>query len=242
MATRTEEQKAAQAAKRRLKEALAAEAEYERNDARRREWETKGTRLSREELEAGMPCRGCGLPIIDGLGDRPPLLKLTEAERAEFDAADADYLARHGDCHSHRWSMSGSRTQHCGYCCPPPPLSRDQVEQISRILSSATQRGPRELATWRLTLTCDHTVERSQHRSNQSWTTRVVECRTCGAHRAVVTSKRLADTVVDEPAKSATPASTRRAQADLAKLRREARTLQERIDKLERTMGESPDV
>jgi hypothetical protein len=240
MATRTDEQKAAQAEKRRRKEALAAEAEYERNEAKRREWEVNGTRLSREELEAGVPCRGCGLPIIDGSGDRPPLLKLTEAERAEFDAADADYRARHGSCHSHRWSMSGSRTQHCGYCFPPPPLSREQIDQITRILSSATQRGPRELAIWRLTLICDHTVERSQHRSNQSWTTRVVECPTCGAHRAVVTSERLADTVVDEPAKSDKPASTRRAQAELAKLRREARTLQERIDKLERTIGESP--
>jgi hypothetical protein len=239
MATRTDEQKAAQAAKRRRKDALAAEAEHERNEAKRREWEANGTRLSGEELEAGVPCRGCGLPIIDGLGDRPPLLKLTEAERAEFDAADAYYLARHRSCHSHRWSMSGSRTQHCGYCCPPPPLSRDQIEQISRILSSTTQRGPRELATWQLTLTCDHTVERSQHRSSQSWTTRVVECPTCAAYRAVVTSERLADTVVDEPAKSDEQASTRRAQAELAKLRREARTLQERIDKLERTIGES---
>jgi hypothetical protein len=55
-----------------------------------------------------------------------------------------------------------------------------------------------------------------------------------------VTSERLADTVVDEPAESDNQASTRRAQADLAKLRREARTLQERIHKLERTIGESP--
>jgi hypothetical protein len=103
MATWTDEHKAAQVAKRRRKSALAAAAAgYESNEANRRKWETNGTRLSREEFDAGVSCRGCGLPIIDGLGDRPPLLKLMEAERAEFDASDADDLARHRSCQSHR--------------------------------------------------------------------------------------------------------------------------------------------
>jgi hypothetical protein len=147
MATRTDEQKAAQAAKRRRKEALAAEAEYERNQAKRREWEANGTRLSREELEAGVPCRGCGLPIIDGLGDRPPLLKLTEAERAEFDTADADYLARHRSCHSHRWSMSGSRTQHCGTAVPRPHSAATRSSRSAGLCHRPLNEVP---VNWRL--------------------------------------------------------------------------------------------
>ena len=72
----------------------------------------------------------CDLPILDRLGSWPALSQLTPAERVEYDAAAADYRARHGDCHAHRWTMSGSRMQHCGFCCPPPPLSREQIDSV----------------------------------------------------------------------------------------------------------------
>jgi hypothetical protein len=184
-----DEQRAQRALKRQRARALAAEAEHERTEARLRDWVVNGTRLTRKELEAGEPCRGCGLPIIDGRGSWPALLKLSSRERAEYDAAEADYKARHGDCRASRWSISGSRSTHCSYCCPPPPLSKRQVEQLASLLSQPVD--PRELATWRLVPTCDHIVERWQHRTHDRWSSLpVVECPTCGQHRGIVTADR----------------------------------------------------
>jgi hypothetical protein len=122
--------------KRATAQASAAEAEHERQKAKLREWAVNGTRLSREEFEAGEACRGCGQPIVDGRGDWAPLLKLNQAELAEHEAVDADFSARHEDCRSSRWTVSGSRALHCGYCCPPPPLSERQLEQIATLLSA----------------------------------------------------------------------------------------------------------
>jgi hypothetical protein len=184
-----DEQRAQRALKRQRARALAAEAEHERTEARLRDWVVNGTRLTRKELEAGEPCRGCGLPMIDGRGSWPALLKLSSRERAEYDAAEANYKARHGDCRASRWSISGSRSTHCSYCCPPPPLSKRQVEQLASLLSQPVD--PRELATWWLVLTCDHIVERWQHRTHDRWSSLpVVECPTCGRHRGIVTADR----------------------------------------------------
>lgn len=120
---------------------LAAEEDAPRRELKRREWDANGTQLTRDEIEAGVACRGCGQPSIDALGDWPPLMKLTEDEKREYDAAQADFAARHKDCHSHSWSVSGSRTLHCGYCCPPPPLSERQLERLGTLLR-ATRPGP----------------------------------------------------------------------------------------------------
>lgn len=234
----TEEQRAQRAATRRRKEALLAEDAYERDEAKRLEWQTNGTRLTREELEAGVACRGCGFPIVDRLGSWPALSQLTPEERMEHDAADADYKARHGNCHAHRWTMSGSWMQHCGFCCPPPPLSREQIESVSRLLSSSERRNLRELASWRLTLTCGHPVDRLQHRSHRSWTTRVVECPECARHRGVVESELLPDAAVAEaevPERRETAATAD--ESELATLRTEAQRLSRRIKELERTVG-----
>lgn len=43
--------------------------------------------LIREEAQAGALCRGCGLPAVVILGERPLLMHLTDQERAEYDAA-----------------------------------------------------------------------------------------------------------------------------------------------------------
>lgn len=121
--------------------------------------------MSRAELEAGEHCRGCGLPLLDDLGNWPPLSQLTAEQQAEYEHASAAFLERHHGCRSHRWSLSGHRTEHCGYCCPPPPMSGRQIEQISQILSSARMR-KEDQDDWDLTLTCEHTVRRTQHRDN----------------------------------------------------------------------------
>ncbi|MGN6330319.1 MAG: hypothetical protein ACTHOD_01550 [Motilibacteraceae bacterium] len=187
MAKLTEEQTAQRAAARRRSAALAAEEYALRNEHKRQEWDANGTRLTRAEMEAGVPCRGCGRPIIDGLGDWPPLMKLTEQEKREYDAAQADFAARHRDCRGHRWSMSGSRALHCGYCCPPPPLSERQLERLSTLLR-ASRPDSAELRTWRLTLTCDHVIDVQQHKSHAEWTTNVRHCPTCKQTRGVVTA------------------------------------------------------
>jgi hypothetical protein len=184
--TLSDEQKATRAMARRHKAALAAEAEAMRQEARRREWQANGTYLTREEFEAGVHCRGCGLPIIDRLGSWLPLMEMTEVERADHEAAEAAFKHRHSDCRSHRWSMSGSRTVHCGSCCPPPPLSNRQIEAIGAILVGAGSPDPAQLDTWRLTLTCDHVIDRTQHASNSHWNSSTTQCPNCHRTRGIV--------------------------------------------------------
>jgi hypothetical protein len=115
-----DEQREQRAHARARRAAVAAEEEDRRLAERREQWERDGIYLSRAELEAGEHCRGCGLPILDGLGDWYPLNQLTPEQRAEYEQANAAFRERHRDCRSHRWSLSGHRTEHCGYCCPAP--------------------------------------------------------------------------------------------------------------------------
>ncbi len=193
MAKLTDEQKAQRAAGRRRTEALAAEAEHERREAKHKQWRETGAYLTREELEAGEACRGCGLPVMDRLGDWPWSKDRTPEVQFAYDAAEADFRARHPDCHAGRWSLSGSRSVHCFNCCPPHPMSQSQIDHIAAILRGH-KPNPAELDTWRLTPTCEHTVDRTAHQSNQSWTCRVVECPTCGRHRGVVEAEKLEPT------------------------------------------------
>lgn len=191
MANPSNDEKERRALARRTKSALAAETEAHRQEAKRRRWADEGSRLTRAELEAGVCCRGCGLPVIDELGDWPPLMLLTDEEQTERENANRAFASRHPDCSSLRWSMSGSRATHCGECCPPPPLGDQQIEALARLLRSASVIEPNELDTWRLTLTCTHTVERTLHRTHLSWTSPTSLCPECTQTRGVVTSEKL---------------------------------------------------
>lgn len=51
--------------------AQAAEEEDRRLAERQQQWQREGAYLTRAEMEAGEPCRGCGQPLLDGLGDWP---------------------------------------------------------------------------------------------------------------------------------------------------------------------------
>lgn len=185
----TEEQKAERAAKRLLTNALKEEARAHRDEAKRREWREKGMDLSREEAAAGEPCRGCGLPVIDNLGDWPGTMYLTPEQKVEYDADQAKYKEMHPDCDAHRWSMSGSRATHCGYCCPPIPLSPQQYEHISRILTSSPRR-EEDLDIWERTLTCSHVVKKSVHHTNQHPSFSTAWCPECEMTRGVVASTK----------------------------------------------------
>lgn len=74
-------------------------------------------------------------------------MNLTPEQKIEYDADQAKYKEMHPNCDAHRWSMSGSRATHCGYCCPPIPMSPEQYENISRLLLSRPRR-EEELDIW----------------------------------------------------------------------------------------------
>jgi hypothetical protein len=192
----TEEQRQRRALMLARSGALAAEEDDCRYELRRQQWRSERAYLSRAELEAGEPCRGCGEPLLDGLGSWPPLMQLTSAEQGDHDRAEGLYRQRHGECRSHRWSISGHRATHCGYCCPPPPMSERQIDEVRRLLCSG-KAGKKDLDDWDLTLTCGHVVRRSQHRDHDRYTTRVTDCPACGFRRGVVHAQRVGPT--DDP-------------------------------------------
>ncbi len=186
----TEEQRQTRAETRQRNEALRAEADALRHEAKRREWREKGMFLTRDQAVAGEPCGACGLPVIDGLGSWPPLMHLTEQERVDHDADEAMFKQLHPDCHAHRWSMEGSRSTHCGLCCPPLPLSPGQIESISRILTGHVRR-EEELDIWALDLTCGHRTERSVHHTQRYWIGSTTHCPECEVTRGVAKSERI---------------------------------------------------
>lgn len=188
----TEELKQSRAEARQRNEALRAEADALRREAKRREWHEKGMYLTRDQAAAGEACRACGLPVIDGLGSWPLLMHLTEQERVEHDAAEATFKRLHPDCHAHRWSMEGSRSTHCGLCCPPLPLSASQVETVSRILDGHVRR-EEELDVWAASLTCGHQVQREVHYTNRNWCGSTLPCLECGVTRGVMKSERIVE-------------------------------------------------
>ena len=188
MAKLTEEQRQQRAAKRALRAALDAEADEQRDCERSELWKREATLLSWEEYRAGEPCRGCGEPMSDGLGNWWQTMKLSEPERREYEEAQQAFRERHSDCKGGRWSIDGSRVAHCGFYCPPPPMGPKQIEKLYKLLSSMSSPDERkkELDAWNLTLRCDHVVPFIQHRSNTYVSTSVVDCAECGARRGVV--------------------------------------------------------
>lgn len=175
-----------------------ARAEQAERDARRmrdqhRRWDEEGTRLTRAEFEAGVPCRGCGEPWLDGLGGWPPLLKMTPEQRADHDREEERYRARHGECRAHRETVEGNRTWHCGYCCPPPPPSAAQVERLRQLVGSWAAPNTANLMVWELTHTCGHTVRRTQHQDHREWNLySTYECQECGGEiRGVISAVRI---------------------------------------------------
>jgi hypothetical protein len=170
--------------------AQAAEDEDLRMEERRQRWLREGTYMSRAEVEAGEPCRGCGEPFLDSAGDWPPLLQLNPEQRAEYDRAEAAFRERHAGCRAGRWSLAGHRAEHCSYCCPPPPMSDLQAEQVTRVLSSVYV-ATGDLDAWDLMLTCGHVVRRTWHRDHgDRYGAAVTGCPVCAERRRIVTARR----------------------------------------------------
>lgn len=183
-----EEQKKALDAKRRMTAALKEESRAPRRG--------EATGVAGEgdvpDSRAGRGWRamsGCGLPIIDSLGNWPGTMYLTAEQRVEYNADQERYKEMHPDCDAHRWSMSGSRATHCGYCCPSIPMSRAQFDHIHRIFTSSPRR-EEELDIWERTLACGHVVEQSVHHANPHPSFSTALCPECQMTRGVVTSTK----------------------------------------------------
>lgn len=187
-------------------------------------------RLTWEEVMAGEPCRGCGEPMYDLLGDWPALMELSEDERREYDAAEARFNEKHPDCGSSRWGYQGSRVTHCCHCCPPPPLGPQTLAKLADFCATlpSEEERKKDLDTWDLTLTCDHLAQHIQHREHDRVSVRVVDCPECGERRGVVQSVRVGPAYNDDviQAERAAADEERLAgelAAEQAKLRREER-------------------
>lgn len=243
MAKLTEEQRQQRAAARARRDALAREERHQRAEERRQRWRREGTYLSWEEYKAGVPCRGCGQPLLGHASDRPPQSRMTDREREERDNEEKQFQERHGECHEGRWLVSGCPVVHCFACCPTPPMGPKQAEQLAKILfSSRSEDRKKELDVWRLTLTCDHVIERTQHNSHSSYSMGVTRCSECETDRGVVSSERvgpLCDQEVTREPDTPGPVERERLAAELAsaeaKLKRQQRNAaatQGRIDEI----------
>ncbi len=179
MAKLTAEQKEQRGKDAALREALKAEERDRRDRENRERWRREGLYSTWEEALAGGPCKGCGRPLDDGKGAWGGTMYMTAEMLAEYEAENALFRERHGDCQAMRWSLSGSRTTHCGACCPPLPLSPDQLTRLRSILAGAS-RSARELTTWALELRCGHETRATQHRDHDQWLGgRVKGCPVC---------------------------------------------------------------
>ena len=93
---------------------------------------TNDDRLSWEELVGGVPCQGCGQPILgDETSQRDREAWADYRERRK--PIDEEFRLRHPE-HGFSWTAGGGPI-HCSRCCPPPPLSPEQIAHISRILN-----------------------------------------------------------------------------------------------------------
>lgn len=243
MAKMSEEEKAARAEARALSRArtlaLDAEDQHKRSTRARGRWEAEGMYLTREQALAGEPCRSCGLPVIDGSNhERKGSMYWTPEEKAEYDAEDAAFRERHRDCRGVRWSISGSRAQHCGKCCPPPPMSEEQARRIASILNSVSVREA-DLVTWSHTLTCGREVLGTVHRDSRDYRAAGVrDCPECGSMKGVVSVTRVA-AAVTQPPQDAPPPTTQvreleKARREVADLRVALKSAEARLKKLTR--------
>lgn len=163
--------------------------------------------LTYEQYRAGQPCPGCGRPYVDAEPfESKGTMNFSDAERARYDAEEDLFKKAHPSCGSHRHSVSGSLTTHCGKCCPPPPLSPAQLDQLSTLLRAPTP--DHELMMWRLRLYCGHTVERRAHASHKTVHaafTGSTECAECGCEPAIIIDARAIGLVASPPGMVTSP-------------------------------------
>lgn len=164
--------------------------------------------LGFEEYSAGAPCPGCGRPYRDTEPfEFRGTMHLSGRDKERYEAEQSRFQAQHGSCKSHRHSVQGSLTTHCGKCCPMPPMSPAQLARVGAILATPTPDS--ELMVWRLRLYCGHTVERQAHRSHKtvhSAFSGAVKCTECGRDPSTVIDARAIGLAAPSPHAPAVPA------------------------------------
>ncbi len=116
---------------------------------------TDDDRLSWDEFHGGVPCQGCGRPF---LGDETSRRdgKPWPAYRERMAPIETASRSHHPD-HGTSWTIGGGPI-HCRRCCPPHPLSPEQIERISQILNASPPSSAKE-APVRRCRTCSKPIE-----------------------------------------------------------------------------------
>lgn len=109
--------------------ALLSESWAQAEKTKRVEWAGNVPQLAYEAYAAGEPCRACGRALLgeSALG--------TDAESlALIDAANTEFRAEHEACNMGVWHLADNRVEHCHLCCPFPPLSPTQRDELRQLL------------------------------------------------------------------------------------------------------------
>ncbi|WP_236953425.1 transposase [Janibacter indicus] len=140
-----------------------------------------------EAYAAGEPCRACGRAL---LGE--PALGIDEESLALIDADNAEFRAEHAACNMGVWRLENNRVEHCHLCCPFPPLSQAQRDELRQLLCPPSLHIDRS-ATWRVELTCQHVETLAGH--SPRYVEPTVQCTECAVIRGVVKAVRIDDQV-----------------------------------------------
>jgi hypothetical protein len=89
-------------------------------------------RLAWEELVDGVPCQGCGRAIM-GEETRQRDGEAWRSYRERIKPIEDEFQLGHLG-HASSWRVDGDPL-HCSRCCPPPPLSPEQITRILAILN-----------------------------------------------------------------------------------------------------------
>ncbi|HIW30330.1 MAG TPA: transposase [Candidatus Luteococcus avicola] len=141
--------------------------------------------LTHEAYAAGEACRACGRAL---LGE--PALGTDEESLALIDADNAEFRAEHTACNMGVWRLENNRVEHCHLCCPFPPLSPTQRDELRQLLYPPSLHIDRS-ATWRVELTCQHVETLVGH--SPRYVEPTVQCTECAVIRGVVKAVRIDD-------------------------------------------------
>lgn len=168
-----------------LSRALLSESWAQAAEAKRMERAGDDLQLTYEAYAAGEPCRACGRAL---LGE--PALGTDEESLALIDADNAEFRAEHTACNMGVWRLENNRVEHCHLCCPFPPLSPTQRDELRQLLYPPSLHIDRS-ATWRVELTCQHVETLVGH--SPRYVEPTVQCTECAVIRGVVKAVRIDD-------------------------------------------------
>lgn len=103
-------------------------------------------------------------------------------------------FCEHAACNMGVWRLENNRVEHCHLCCPFPPLSPAQRDELRQLLYPPSSHIDRS-ATWRVELTCQHVETLAGHSPRYMEST--VPCDECAVIRGVVKAVRIDDQTED---------------------------------------------